>query len=153
MDVVFDTSGIVDVDRGKETTISLLERLVGRGDNLFVSTVTVAEILTGANLHADRQQAQASSRRVLGQFDWIDLDGPVAEEIGRMMAYLHAKGQSIEFQDVAIAASFVVFDADALVTGNEKHFRRLPDVESSVQTPDELLEEVEADGGTTDDGQ
>lgn len=142
MDVVFDTSGIVDVDRGRETTVELLETLAERGENLFVSTVTVAEILTGANLHDRSEQAQASSRRVLGQFEWIDLDGPVAEELGRLMALLYAKGEPIEFQDVAIAASFVTVGGDFLVTRNEKHFRRLPSIGDAVRAPGELLDEL-----------
>lgn len=142
MDVLFDTSGIVDVDRGREETVSLLERLAGRGDNLLVSTVTVAEILTGANLHDEQEQAQTSARRVLGQFEWIDLDGSVAEELGRMMALLQARGGPIEFQDVAIAASFVSVGGDVLVTRNEKHFRGLPSIADAVRTPGVLLEEM-----------
>lgn len=146
MDVVFDTTGIVDVDRQREPTIALLETLTAENHDLFVSTVTVAEVLTGANLHEDPEQAYAGARRILGQFQWIDLDGNVAEEIGRLMAYLYAEGEPIGFQDVAIAASHLSINGDVLVTSNEKHFSRLPSVEEDIRTPTMLLEELQTEG-------
>lgn len=142
MRVTFHTTGVVDVDRQREPTVELLETLVERGDSLFVSTVTVAEIMTGANLSEDVEEATLAARRVLGQFNWIDLDGEVAETAGGMLAYLHAAGRSIEFQDVVIGASHLAIDGDALVTSNEKHLKRLPELEADVRTPEELIDEV-----------
>lgn len=143
MRVTFDTTGIVEIDRRGEATIELLETLVERGDSLFVSTVTVAEIMTGANLSEDVEEATVSARRVLGQFNWIDLDGNIAETAGSMLAYLHASGEPIEFQDVVIGASHVTTGGDALVTSNKKHFTRLPELEEDVHTPGELLAAID----------
>ncbi len=143
MDVLFDTTALVDIDRQNEATISLAETLTRRDEKLFVSTVTVAEILTGANLHANPKHAKASAQRILGQFQWLDLDGPIAEETGQLLAYLHAEGKPIEFQDVAIAASHLAIGADRLVTSNKEHFERIPTLGDDVRSPQELLDEIQ----------
>lgn len=142
MDVTFDTTALVDIDRQHEATIALAETLARRDDTLLISTVTVAEILTGANLHADPKQAQANAHRILGQFQWIDLDGHVAEETGRLLAHLHAQGEPIGFQDVAIAATHLATGASVLVTSNKEHFERLPSLEDQIRSPKRLLEEL-----------
>lgn len=143
MKVLFDTTGIIDVDRQREPTVSLLESLVDRGAELYVSTVTVAETLTGANLADDSDQAMLSARRVLGQFNWIDLDGGVAEELGELLAILHGKGNPVGFQDVAIAASHLHIGADVLVTSNVDHFKPLPSLAEDVRTPRGLKSALE----------
>lgn len=143
MRVVFDTTGVVNVDRQREPTVSLLEQIVDQGADLYVSTVTVAEILAGAKLTNDPQEASMAAKRVLGQFNWIDLDGGVADELGHLLAHIHQEGKPIEFQDVAIAASHRTVGADRLVTSNEDHFNRLPGIEEDVRSPKALLAELE----------
>ena len=138
--VFVDTSIIVDVDRGKEDVIELCKRLTST-NNALISTVSVSEILTGSYLRKDYRVAVKKAEKVLSQFRWVSLNGEAAEIIGELNAYLISKGQPIEYQDVAIAASFLVECCDVLLTENKAHFERLPNLKGKVKTPKEFCQE------------
>ena len=142
--VLVDTSIIVDIDRGKEDVIELCKRLTST-NNAFISTITVSEILTGSYLRKDYKTAVAKAERVLNQFQWITLNGETAKVIAQLNAYLISKGQPIEYQDVAIAASFLLQCCDVLLTENKNHFDRLPNLKGKVMTPKEFCEEQQQD--------
>ncbi|MFB6245179.1 MAG: hypothetical protein ABEJ03_02420 [Candidatus Nanohaloarchaea archaeon] len=43
MKLFFDSSVIVDIDRGREQTVSLMKKLTEGGNSFLISSVTVAE--------------------------------------------------------------------------------------------------------------
>jgi len=61
--------------------------------------------------------------------------------IAELNAYLISKGQPIEYQDVAIAASYFLERCDVLLTENKNHFERLPNLKDKVMTPKEFCQE------------
>ena len=136
-----DTSIIVDVDRGKQDVIELCRQLTST-NRAFISTVSVSEILTGSYLRKDYKVAEKKAEKVLSQFQLISLTGEVAKLVAQLNAYLISKGQPIEYQDIAIAASFLVEGCDILLTENKDHFERLPNLKGKVMTPKEFLEET-----------
>ena len=138
--VLIDTSVIVDVDRGKENVIELCKRLT-RADKAAISTVSVSEILTGSYLRKDYRSAVGKAEKVLSQFLWIPLDYGVAKLSGQLNAYLLSKGEPIEYQDVAIAASFLIEGCDLLLTENKEHFERFPNLKGKVKKPGEFCQE------------
>ena len=138
--VLVDTSIIVDVDRGKEGVIDLCKRLTV-ADCAFISTVSVSEILTGSYLRTDYRAAVRKAERVLSQFRWAPLNGQVAKLIAEMNAYLLSIGERIEYQDAAIAASFLLECCDVLLTENKDHFERIPNLKGKVMTPKEFIEQ------------
>lgn len=140
MKLFFDTSVLVDVDRRRPATLDLLRRLTAGEDELWISTVTVSEILTGAYLRRDHDKAVVRAKEVLAQFQWKELDGGTAETTAQLVAYLRAAGLPIEFQDVVIAASALAVHADALLTENPDHFRRFPPLKEATHTADEFAE-------------
>jgi predicted nucleic acid-binding protein len=135
--VFVDTSIIVDVDRGKQDVIELCKKLTST-NRAFISTVSVSEILTGSYLRKDYKAAIKKAERVLGQFRWVPLNGEAAKLVAELNAYLISKGQPIEYQDVAIAASFLIEGCDVLLTENKEHFERLPNLKDKVMTPKEI---------------
>jgi predicted nucleic acid-binding protein len=135
--VFVDTSIIVDVDRGKQDVIELCKKLTST-NRAFISTVSVSEILTGSYLRKDYKAAIKKAERVLGQFRWVPLNGEAAKLVAELNAYLISKGQPIEYQDVAIAASFLIEGCDVLLTENKEHFERLPNLKDKVMTPKEF---------------
>ena len=139
--VFVDTSIIVDVDRGKEDVIELCKRLTST-NSASISTVSVSEILTGSYLRKDYKAAVKKAEKVLGQFRWVPLNGEVAKLVGKLNAYLISKGQQIEYQDVAIAASFLVECCDVLLTENKNNCDRLPNLKGKIMTPKEFCQEV-----------
>lgn len=138
--VFVDTSIIVDVDRGKQDVIDLCKQLT-RTNRAFISTISVSEILTGAYLRRDYKAAIKKADKVLSQFRWVTLNGEAAKLVAELNAYLISKGQPIEYQDIAIAASFLLECCDVLLTENKDHFERLPNLKGKVMTPKEFCQE------------
>ena len=141
MKVLVDTSVIVDIDRGKQEVIEVCRKLTSDRE-AYVSAVTVSEILTGSYLREDYRKSVAKAKRVLGQFSWVSLDGQVAEKIAQLSSYLISRGQPVEYQDQAIAASCLVIECDFLLTNNKEHFKRIPALKNKVLTPLELRNNV-----------
>jgi predicted nucleic acid-binding protein len=139
--VFVDTSIIVDVDRGKQDVIELCKQLTST-NSAFISTVSVSEILTGSYLRRDYQIAVKKAEKILSQFRWTPLNGEAAKLIAELNAYLISKGQPIEYQDVAIAASFLLERCDVLLTENKEHFERLPNLKGKVMTPKEFCKKI-----------
>jgi len=137
--IFVDTSIIVDVDRGKQDVIDLCIRLTST-NSAFISTVTVSEILTGSYLRRDYKTAVRKAEKVLSQFCWVPLNGETAKLVAELNAYLISKGQPIEFQDVVIAASFLLECFDVLLTENKEHFDRFPNLKNKVMTPKEFCQ-------------
>lgn len=135
--VFVDTSIIVDIDRGKQDVIELCKQITST-NSAFISTVSVSEILTGSYLRRDYGVAVKKAEKVLNQFCWIPLNGEIAKLIAELNAYLIAKGQPIEYQDIAIAASFLFECCEVLLTENKDHFERLPNLKGKVMTPKEF---------------
>ena len=140
--VFVDTSIIVDVDRGKQDVIDLCKQLTTT-NRAFISTVSVSEILTGSYLRKDYKIAIRKAEKVLSQFRWVPLNGEAAKLIAELNAYLISKGQPIEYQDVAIAASFLLECCDVLLTENTDHFERLPNLKGKVMTPKEFCQKFD----------
>jgi predicted nucleic acid-binding protein len=140
--VFVDTSIIVDVDRGKQDVIELCKQLTS-ANRAYISTVSVSEILTGSYLRKDYNVAIRKAEKVLSQFRWVPLNGEAAKLIAELNAYLISKGQPIEYQDVAIAASFLLEGCDVLLTENKDHFERLPNLKGKVLTPKEFCKQFQ----------
>jgi len=132
MNVFFDTSELVEIDRGNPEVIDMCKRLTNANARLSLSIVTVSEIFTGAYLRRDSKDAVPKARRLLAQFEWVDMNAVVAEKSGEVMAYLISKGEVIEYQDAVIAATFIVSGGDYLITENINHFSRIPAIKSKV---------------------
>ena len=139
--VFVDTSIIVDIDRGKQVTIELCKQLT-RTNSAFISTVSVSEILTGSYLRKDYNFAVKKAKKVLGQFRWVSLNGETAQLIAELNAYLIARGQPIEYQDIAIAASCLLENCDILLTENKEHYERLPNLKDKVMTTKEFCQKT-----------
>jgi predicted nucleic acid-binding protein len=137
--VFVDTSIIVDVDRGKQDVIEFCKQLTSTNSAL-ISIVSVSEILTGAYLRKDYKSTVKKAEKVLSQFRWVTLNAEVAKIVAELNAYLISKGQPIVYQDVAIAASFLMECCDVLLTENKDHFERLPNLKGKVTTPKEFCQ-------------
>ncbi|MHA2219917.1 MAG: type II toxin-antitoxin system VapC family toxin [Candidatus Hodarchaeales archaeon] len=142
MKVSLDTSIIVEIDRGVEETTSLLTHLIDSEHSVFLSAVVASEIYTGAYLRDDFRAAASKVRRLLLRFEFISLDAGIAETIGEINAYLISHGLPVEYQDVAIAATFISRKGDFLLTLNKKHFQIIPELKKKTVTPKELQKKI-----------
>ena len=106
---------------------------------LLLSNVTISEIFTGAYLKRD-PDAILKVRRLLAQFEWVGMNYDAAEKTGEIMVYLISKGEVIEYQDVVIAATFLVSAGDYLITENISHFSRIPSIKPKVYNAEGFLD-------------
>ena len=139
MRIVLDTSVIVEIDRKNETVIKIIKELIEQDSSIIVSPITISEILTGSYLTKDSKKSVLEAKKILGQFLWIEFDAETAEKTAQYLAYLIASGKIIEYQDVAIAATFKVTGADYLLTLNKRHFELLPDLKGKAYEPAEFV--------------
>lgn len=138
MRILLDTSILVEIDRHNEEVIQLLQNLVARGDELIISTITVAEILTGSSLRRDAKIAILKAKEVLNQCTWKEVDGATAEITAQLYSslFLEKKEKHIEYPDVLIAATFFSAHCDVLLTLNMKDFTLLQNIKEKVYTPE-----------------
>ncbi len=138
MKIFIDTSIVVDIEREIEETVNLLQHLILTNHTVLMSTVVASEIFTGTYLRQDYKKATGKAKELFSCFQIIPLDMDIAETTGKISAYLIANGLPIEYQDVAIAATFVKEKGDWLLTKNKKHFTIIPGLEKAAVTPAEF---------------
>nr|CBH37997.1 conserved hypothetical protein, PIN domain containing [uncultured archaeon]CBH38512.1 conserved hypothetical protein, PIN domain containing [uncultured archaeon] len=136
MKVSLDTSIVVEIERRDEGIIAIIEELMKKHE-IFISAVVSSEIFTGTYLRDDYEKATQKAKGLFSKFETIPLNTEIAEIIGQINAFLIADGSVIEYQDVAIAATFSYKRGDYLLTKNKKHFIRIPELRDKVLTPDE----------------
>lgn len=106
---------------------ALLMRIASTApEDRTTSSVTLAELLFGAYRTGQRSaEYLARIRGALPATPFVPFDDPAAEEYGRLRAYLEERGVPIGHEDTQIAAIALANDL-AVVTGNVRHFERVP---------------------------
>lgn len=90
------------------------------------SAVVVAELFAGAfRSSAKARHLENIRQRVLPSVTVLPFDATVAETYGSLRAELGRRGQRLAEADLQIAATALVHGC-ALVTGNIRHFARVP---------------------------
>ncbi len=141
MKIIIDTTVLVEIDRGNQDIIAMMKLLVKRHE-LYLSVITVSEILTGAYLRKDHDLAAVKAKLLMGQMEWVDVDPLIAEKAGEINAFLIINGLKIEFPDVLIAATALILNCDLIISNNKEHFQRIPALKNKVLTPLELKDKV-----------
>ena len=112
---------------GREPTTRHVREYLAVMPCLTISVMNYFEVLRGlyhlgAKRKTERFQELAFSSEVL------PVDAEVAEIAARLYADLRRRGQPLPDADILIAATALANDC-VLVTGNEKHFQRISDLE------------------------
>jgi predicted nucleic acid-binding protein len=97
------------------------------GHHQFTTAISAAELLYGAWRRADAAAFVERVRAVLSQVRVVPFDELAAETCGRLHATLDAAGTPLATADLLIAAIALSGDF-VLVTGNTRHFERVPDL-------------------------
>lgn len=140
MKILCDTSILVEIDRHNESVVRLLKSYLVKDHELVISTITVAEILTGAFLNRKSKDAVLTAKEILNQFTWIAIDSETAETAAELSAalFIDKKQDHVEYQDVLIAVSALRANADILLTLNKKDFVLFSSLKDKIHTPDEV---------------
>lgn len=128
MPYLFDTDAISELLRRRPAR-RYLEWLstVPRSEQ-WTSAVVVGELYKGAFRSADHERHLRNiEERVLPALTVLPYDTGVAREFGAIRAQLEERGELLPDADLQIAATAVRHGL-TLVTGNLKHFARVPDL-------------------------
>ena len=126
MTYLFDTDALSESLRKRPATDYIQWLRTVTRENQYTSTIVVAELYKGA-YRADKanQLLTKIQQVVLPQFTILSVDMKTAEIYGRISAELEKKGQTLTHPDLQIAATALQHSLE-LVTGNLKHFSRVP---------------------------
>ena len=132
MAFLFDTDAISELLRPKPApTYVRWIRKVDREDQ-FVSAITVGELYEGAYRSPAKDRHLANiEQRVLPAVTVLPYDSAVAKVFGRVRAEVEAAGTRLDDADLQIAAT-AIYHGLELVTGNLRHFQRIPDLEINL---------------------
>lgn len=126
MAYLFDTDAISELFRPQPAS-AYVEWLKGiPREDQFTSAVVIGELYRGAFRSSARERHLANIRqRVLPAVTVLPYDVAVAEVYGLLSAQLEESGQALADADLQIAATAVYHNLE-LVTGNLRHFARIP---------------------------
>lgn len=122
--VLLDATFLIDLMRGRERAVDLLERLESSNETLSISAVTLFEFFRGlesVDLPAaeKRRIAEIVAARAVHP-----LDASAAERAGRLDATLWGRGEPIDPEDACVAGTALRRDEE-LVTRKGREFGRV----------------------------
>lgn len=94
---------------------------------LAVTTISVGEITHGAYKSYDTDRNMGYVNTLLSSVRVLPFDENAARQFGWLKAFLEKKGMKLAIADLQIAAITLTAGA-ILVTHNQKHFRRIPNL-------------------------
>ena len=126
MPFLFDTDAISELMRPRPAEVFIRWLSVIEPAEQFVSAVTVGELYRGA-YQSGRPEALISAiqGQVLPRVVVLSFDLPTARVYGEISGVLLRQGKRVEDTDVQIAATAITYGLE-LVTGNLRHFERIP---------------------------
>lgn len=121
--MVVDTSIFIEFLRKKNKTETTLFSLPENGQ-LAISSITLYELLMGATNKSKKEDVKLLTEDLLV----LPFDREVAQKSGEIYHQLRKENNMIEFRDIFIAATCLVYDMP-LKTLNQKHFNRIANLE------------------------
>lgn len=96
-------------------------------EDIAVSSITVGELAMGVRLSEHPSREAAKVEAFLAPINIIAFDEPIAREWAAIAIELRKQGTPIETEDAMIAATARLHEL-TLVTGNTRHFARIPNL-------------------------
>ena len=126
MSFLFDTDAISEVLRKKPSPAYLRWLRTIPRDEQYTSAVCIGELYKGAFRAEQRDHHLRNiEKRVLPMLTVLPYDVAVARVFGETRADLEERGVILPDADIQIAATAIHHELQ-LVTGNLKHFQRIP---------------------------
>jgi predicted nucleic acid-binding protein len=129
MNILVDSSVLIDVLRGRGGRAALLRRLLSEGGLLCSCDITLAEVYSGM-----RESEHDATEAFLGSLYYVPSDPRTARRAGILRRDWRRKGRTLTIADTLLAALAARHDL-LLLTDNAAHFP-MPDV--PVRTPAQM---------------
>lgn len=123
---LFDTDTLTNILKPKPSQ-KLLSRLAGIPKNQqFISTITISEIVYGAEKSVRPQYHLNNLETILlPAVNVVGFDAKAAYVCGRIRAELEKRGTPLDLADLEIASTAIANEM-TLITNNTRHFERIP---------------------------
>ena len=126
MPYLFDTDAISEVLKRRPLPAYVLWLTTVARTDQFTSAVTIGELYRGAFRSPHRElHLRYIEERVLPAVTVLPYDQKVARAYGQAAGQLEGQGRRLADADLQIAATALHHDLE-LVTGNVRHFERVP---------------------------
>ena len=112
--LIFDTDVLIDILKNNRKTIEQVRQLTQEAEELYCSTINLAEIFAGM-----RPNEEGQTKQLLEGLSYFDVIIQVAELAGRMK--FKTKTHTLWLDDCLIAATAILNEC-ILVTKNIKHY-------------------------------
>ncbi|MFC6723419.1 type II toxin-antitoxin system VapC family toxin [Halobium palmae] len=122
--MIQDTSFIVDILRGDDEALVVLDVLERESRPQKVSAITALELYEGVARSDASEAKQEEIFRVLESKHVLDADHTVMRKAGLLSGRLIRGGRRIDREDCVIAATALLED-EPVLTRNRKHFERI----------------------------
>lgn len=128
--IILDTDVLIEVLRRHEPTMRTVEDLSDSGEELATTSINMAEILRGI---PTRSRATKAAHRILAGLIEVPFGPRAARRLGRLMFDQDRVGTPLPVIDAMIAA-VAMENGARVMTGNVRHFQRVPGLELLDQT-------------------
>jgi tRNA(fMet)-specific endonuclease VapC len=123
----FDTD-VLSATIRRDPDLQLIRRLAQiPPPEQFTTAITMGELLYGVSRRNSAKLRQQVQRLLDGALTVLPFDETAAAVYGPLRAQLESTGKRINEQDLRIASIALAHDL-TLVTGNTRHFDRVPDL-------------------------
>jgi|SRR3989344_7064299 len=126
--VCLETTFVIDLLRGVKEAKEKLLFLEKSGENIFIASPTVVELISGAILTPRIENEKDKVIEFVSSLIVFPLDRDSAIIAGEIEADLSKKGEIIEVEDIMIGA-IAKQNGERLITRNIKHFQRVKGLE------------------------
>jgi len=123
---LLDTDIIIYSLNGNEQVIKNISR--HRNDPKAISVITYGELIYGAQKSVRKINNLAKVHSLKEIFPVIDISSSVMDTFGELKVNLELQGNIIDDFDLLIASTAIAYGY-TLVTNNEKHFKRISDLD------------------------
>jgi tRNA(fMet)-specific endonuclease VapC len=128
MAYLFDTDAISETLRKKPLQEYMAWLITLTREQQYTSSIVISELYRGAYRSAKKEQLILKIKtRILPVLTVLPFDTNTAQIYGQIAAQLEQTGQKLAHPDLQIAASAIQHKLE-LVTGNIKHFARIPNL-------------------------
>src|SRR5919201_531512 len=121
--IVLDTDHCIAILRQRLD----LENYVAPDDELFITSITVSELIHGADRSLHREDNLTRLEVLFSAFTVLPFDEVAARKCGHLKAELEEQGEPLDDMDLQIASIALVYDLP-LATNHAKHFKRVRDL-------------------------
>ncbi|MFH2106015.1 MAG: type II toxin-antitoxin system VapC family toxin [Candidatus Micrarchaeota archaeon] len=129
MKVLLDTAVLIDILKGEQKAIAIIEQL--KKENAFyTTTINVYEVLRGIYLLPHNREKHFSAlEAIVSNLYVLDIDFEVSKRAAELYANLRKKGILIDEPDYLIAAACLSNGISKIITRNKKHFDQIEKLE------------------------